>query len=88
MELLIKRFYDKSAFCRAKVIKVFMKLTEANVIPTFRYSKLLECVVGRLKDQTTNVRKNALKLFQQMIQLFGIIYNVNPKDHQSFMTLD
>ena len=64
LDLLIKRFYDKSAYCRAKVLKVFKKLTDANVIPRFKYFDILTYVVGRLKDQTTNVRKNALMLFQ------------------------
>jgi hypothetical protein len=63
LDLLIKRFYDKSSHCRSKVLKVFMKLTEANVIPRCKYNEILNCVVGRLKDQTSNVRKNALKLF-------------------------
>lgn len=50
MELLFKRFHDKSAYCRAKVIKVFLKLTEANVVPRYKYFELLKCVIGRLRD--------------------------------------
>lgn len=33
VELLLKRFNDKSSFCRSKAMKVFMKLLEANVVP-------------------------------------------------------
>ena len=85
MELLFKRFHDKSAYCRAKVIKVFLKLTEANVVPRYKYFELLKCVIGRLRDQTTNVRKNALKLFAQMIVIYGMIFNVDLRHGKQFM---
>jgi hypothetical protein len=63
MELLLKRFFDKSSYCRVKVIKVFMKLTEENLVPKHMYPELLELTVGRFKDVTVLVRKQALKLF-------------------------
>jgi hypothetical protein len=50
LELLIKRFLDKSSFCRSQVIKVFLKLTEKNVVPRNKYYDILCCVVGRLRD--------------------------------------
>ncbi len=33
LELLMKRFYDKSAFCRIKVIKMFAKLINESLVP-------------------------------------------------------
>lgn len=40
LALLNKRFFDKSALCRAKVIKVFIKLTEVKVVPDHTYQEL------------------------------------------------
>ena len=54
-----------------------MKLTEENVIPAHMYMELFRRVVGRFKDQTVLVRKGALKLFQQLIIIFGMIFNVD-----------
>jgi hypothetical protein len=34
LELLMKRFMDKSAFCRKEVIKAFTRLTEENLVPS------------------------------------------------------
>ena len=63
LELLIKRFYDKSAFCRIKVMKVFTKLTEENLVPSYNYMELFQQVIGRLKDVAVQVRKTALRLY-------------------------
>jgi hypothetical protein len=65
---------------------VFIKLTEANVVPRHHYFNLLKCVIGRLHDQTTNVRKNALKLFAQMVVIYGLIFSVDLKRGRRFMT--
>ena len=59
----MKRFMDKSSFCRTKVMKVFIKLTEENLVPRHMYMQLFEAVIGRLKDVTVNVRKQALRLY-------------------------
>ena len=64
IELLLKRFMDKSSYCRVKVIKIFIKLTEENLVPRNLYLDLFKNVIGRFKDQTVMVRKNALLLFQ------------------------
>ncbi len=55
---------DKSSYCRVKVIKIFIKLTEENLVPRNLYLDLFKNVIGRFKDQTVMVRKNALLLFQ------------------------
>ena len=84
----MRRFFDKSSFCRAKALKVFRKLIEANTIPRFKYQELLQRTVDRLRDQTTNVRKHALKLFAQIIQVYGLIFNADIKKGSQFQTLD
>ena len=63
LELLMKRFMDKSSYCRIKVMKVFVKLTEENLVPRHMYLTLFSNVISRFKDQTVLVRKMALKLF-------------------------
>ena len=85
LELLMKRFLDKSSYCRVKVMKVFVKLTEENMIPRHMYLELFSNVIGRFKDQTVLVRKGSLKLFHQMIIIFGLIFNVNIKDGERFL---
>jgi hypothetical protein len=42
-------------------------------------------VIGRLHDCTTNTRKNALKLFAQMVVIYGMIFNVDLKKGNRFM---
>ena len=86
-ELLLKRFLDKSSFCRVKVIKVFMKLTEDNLVPRELYLELFNNVVGRFQDATILVRKNAVKLFDQLVQIFGIIFNVDQKAGEKFLNI-
>ena len=63
LELLLKRFHDKSAFCRSKVMKVFTKLTAENLVPQWMYMELFKAVTERLRDTAVQVRKTALRLF-------------------------
>lgn len=77
LELLLKRFHDKSSYCRKKIIKVFIKLTEENHVPRDMYIPLLQRVIGRFKDQTAMVRKQALKLFRQILQIFVVAYSID-----------
>jgi hypothetical protein len=64
LDLLLKRFIDKSAFCRIKAMKVFTKLTEENLVPRYMYMDIFSEVIGRLKDTAVQVRKTALRLYQ------------------------
>lgn len=45
-------------------MKVFTKLTVENLVPRHMYMDLFTAVIGRLKDTTTNVRRQALRLYQ------------------------
>jgi len=66
-------------------MKVFVKLTEDNMVPRHMYMQLFQTVIGRFKDQTVLVRKGSLKLFQQMFIIFGLIFNVNIKEGERFL---
>ena len=66
-------------------MKVFVKLTEENLVPRHMYLTLFSNVIGRFKDQTVLVRKGSLKLFQQMFIIFGLIFNVEVREGERFL---
>jgi len=74
IELLLKRIYDKSPYCRAKVLQTFEKLCEKNTIDIGTYLKLLIEATGRLKDEKSIVRKRAISLIDKIISMYIIIY--------------
>ena len=74
IDLLLKRIYDKSPFCRAKVLQTFEKLCEKNTIDIGTYLKLLIEATGRLKDEKSIVRKRAISLIGKIISMYIIIY--------------
>ena len=74
IDLLLKRIYDKSPFCRAKVLQTFEKLCEKNTIDISTYLKLLIEATGRLKDEKSIVRKRAISLIDKIISMYIIIY--------------
>jgi hypothetical protein len=90
IEMLLKRFQDKSAFCRTKVIKVFLKLTEESMVPKEFEMELFANVINRLKDTAIYVRKGALRLFQQMVVIFGVKFAVDrtDPDRNSFKSMN
>jgi len=80
LDILCKRFQDKSAYCRTKTIKVFTKLIENNVIPRWRYVTIFRLVASRIKDVTALVRKKALKLVPIIIGVFAHIFTQNQNE--------
>ena len=74
IDLLLKRIYDKSPFCRAKVLQTFEKLCEKNTIDIGTYLKLLIEATGRLRDEKSIVRKRAISLIGKIISMYIIIY--------------
>ena len=78
--MLMKRFLDKSAFCRTRVIKAFFKLTEENKMPRPLYFELFTNVIARMRDSAIFVRKGALRLFMQLVRIYGLIFNVDLRD--------
>lgn len=87
LEQLMKRFHDKSSFCRKKVITVFMKLTIENHVPRDMYIQLLDSVIDRIKDQVALVRKWALKLFTQILMIFGIAFKIDRDRGERFLDI-
>jgi len=87
LQLLMERFHDKSSFCRKKVITVFIKLTEENVVSRDLYMVLFKHVIGRFRDQTMLVRRYALRLYRQLMEIFGLIFNIDVKTGEKFLKM-
>lgn len=58
-------------------MKVFSKLTEENVVPRQMYMDIFMAVLARLRDTAVNVRRQALRLFQQMVCIYALFFDVN-----------
>ena len=66
LTLIQRRFYDKISHVRAKALKKFIKIVRSDQItlePFDLYASILTDTNAKMRDQTANVRKNALKLF-------------------------
>ena len=82
-ECLFKRVYDKSSFCRAKVLKMLEKVCLSNAISPLNLLRLLNITAGRLKDEKSVVRKKALSLIGQIIIMYTIVFQT-----KTLMTID
>ena len=74
IELLLKRIYDKSPYCRARVLQTMEKLCDNNAITIPNYLKLLKEATGRLRDEKSMVRKRAISLIGKIMDMYIIIY--------------
>ena len=75
LEILFDRIYDKSGFCRSKVLHIFEKLCEHNTVSVNNYNRLLKEASGRLKDEKAQVRKRAISLISKIIYIYSKIFN-------------
>ena len=69
-------------------MKVFTKLTEENLVPRHMYMELFTAVIGRLKDTTVNVRRQALRLYQQMVCIYALIFDVDVTKGAKFLSME
>lgn len=65
-DVLIERFRDSNAFVRSKLLQVLSRLCELRpgnkpAIPKQRLLEVIKLAIGRLKDKTINVRRQAIK---------------------------
>ena len=74
IDILFDRIYDKSGFCRSKVLAIFEKLCENNAISVPTYLRLLNETSGRLKDEKSQVRKRAISLIGRIISMYAVIF--------------
>lgn len=74
------RFNDKISHVRTKALKICVKIvaTESIKLEHFElFQSLIEDCSQTMRDQTANVRKNALRLFQVMIAKFAKCHEEN-----------
>ena len=73
---LLKRIQDKTSYGRKEVITVFQIQVTKNCIPIDFYPLLLDKVLERLRDNSSNVRKAALKLFGEIVKIHETFLDV------------
>ena len=69
-------------------MKVFTKLTEENLVPRHMYMELFQNVIGRLKDTTVAVRRQALRLYQQMVCIYALIFDIDVTKGAKFLSME
>ena len=52
------------------------------------YMELFTRVIERLKDVAVQVRKTALRLYQQMVCIYGLIFNVDIRQGGKFLSME
>lgn len=68
LDCLEDHLHDVHAHVRSSVLQSWSKLCSAKAIPLSRQHKLLKIIVGRLKDRSSNVRKQAVQLLTMLLQ--------------------
>lgn len=67
-ESLYCHMHDSNAYCRAKVLQIFIQLQELRTIPLAYQSRILSRTVERLSDKSGMVRKSALILIKSFLE--------------------
>jgi hypothetical protein len=57
-----------------------------NIVPKSSYHELFTNVIGRLRDETSGVRKNSLKIYQQLILIYSIMLGAKSTKGVGFTT--
>lgn len=58
------------------------------MVPRHMYMELFTAVIGRLKDTTVNVRRQALRLYQQMVCIYALIFDVDVTKGAKFLSME
>ncbi|ORY02109.1 hypothetical protein K493DRAFT_387433 [Basidiobolus meristosporus CBS 931.73] len=67
-DVLEERFRDVNSICRCKILQVCISLCEAKAKFPKRRARLVDLVIGRLSDKSSNVRKNAIKALTKLLE--------------------
>lgn len=67
-ESLYCHMHDSNAYCRAKVLQIFIQLQDLKAIPLVYQSRILSRTVERLDDKSGSVRKSALILIKTFLE--------------------
>lgn len=68
LDCLEDHIHDVHAHVRSSVLQSWSRLCSSKAIPLSRQHRLLKIVVGRLKDRSSNVRKQAVQLLTMLLQ--------------------
>ena len=74
IDILFRRIYDKSSYCRAKILQDFEILCDNNTISVQSYLQLLNETSGRLHDEKSIVRKRAISLIKKIITMYSVMF--------------
>ncbi|KAK3104798.1 hypothetical protein FSP39_010318 [Pinctada imbricata] len=68
LEKLEEHVHDIHAFVRSRVLQIWLTLVNEKCIPLPRHEHLLELIIGRLHDKSSQVRKQAIQLVTAFIK--------------------
>ncbi|RWS27166.1 condensin complex subunit 1-like isoform X1 [Leptotrombidium deliense] len=68
LDKLEDHILDTNAFSRGRALQVWSRLCDEGKIPLTRLETLIAAVVGRLKDRTSYVRKNAVQFLTSFLK--------------------
>lgn len=68
LDELENRFLDVNPYCRARVMQVYVKLCDLDQRLSKRRKKAAKYAALSLKDKTSNVRRNAIKLLTKLVE--------------------
>lgn len=68
MDTLEEHIHDTNAFVRSRALQVWQKLCLAKAIPVARLNNLLDLIIGRLGDKSSNVKKQAVQLIKVLLE--------------------
>jgi condensin complex subunit 1 len=66
-DVLEDRFLDINPYCRCRVIQVYVRLCDLEQKYPKRRQKVAELAAQSLKDKSSNVRRNAIKLLAKLV---------------------
>ena len=84
LRILLRRIYDKASYVRKEVLNCFKLMIVKNTIEPYFYEDLMSVALGRMKDQSINVRKASMSLLEEIIKIKAIFYEVNEKKGDGF----
>lgn len=80
-DVLEQRFLDINPYCRSRVMQVYIKLCDLTDMDSKQMRKrrqvAADCAEQSLKDKSSNVRRNAIKLLSKLVEKhpFSFMYN-------------
>lgn len=78
--ILSNRFHDKSGFVRKEACMAFQFLLNKNVISGEELTQITELARGRIGDERVTVRKEAIKLIEDIVRIKSLAYDADKGD--------